>query len=131
MFDNASLHCCLNETIVCFVFLVLILIFKKLYLDSNMSSSGKAAGVRRVSWRDKETADLIAIWRDARIQIALASSHKNIEVFEKVAHQMRALGYDRSSSECRTKTKALRAMYRLVVSHNKENGRAPATCPFF
>lgn len=96
-----------------------------------MSCSGKASGVRGVSWRDQETADLISIWGDERIQSALASSHKNMEVFEKVATQMRRLGYSRSAGECRTKTKALRSMYRVVVSHNKETGRAPAICPFF
>lgn len=96
-----------------------------------MSSSGKPTGVRGVSWRDQETADLIAIWGDERIQVALASSHKNMETFEKVARQMQSLGSARSAQECRTKTKALRAEYRQVVSHNKETGRAPATCPFF
>lgn len=87
--------------------------------------------MRGVSWRDQETVDLIVIWGDERIQIALASSHKNIKVFEKVASRMRELGYSHSAMECRMKTKALRADYRVVVSHNKETGKAPATCPFF
>lgn len=65
-----------------------------------------------------------------RIQITLASSHKNIEVFEKVAYQICDLGYSCSATECRTKTKALHADYHIVVSHNKEMGRAPATCLF-
>ncbi|XP_048347610.1 uncharacterized protein LOC125430003 [Sphaerodactylus townsendi] len=96
-----------------------------------MAGAKKATGVRGVSWRERETLDLLSFWGEEKVQEALVVSHRNIEVFEMIAQQMMARGHKRSAVECRTKTKALRQEYKRVVAHNSRPGNSPATCPFY
>lgn len=98
---------------------------------TGMNIQGKPLGVRGISWCEKEAANLIAIWSNERIQDALALSHKNIKIFEKVSQQMRSLGHSHSALECWMKAKGLRAEYCQVVNHNQKAGNSPTTCPFY
>ncbi|XP_048345374.1 uncharacterized protein LOC125428779 isoform X2 [Sphaerodactylus townsendi] len=93
-------------------------------------ATGKPTG-RGVAWKERETLDLLSIWGEETIQEALANTHRNLEVYDRVAKQMSALGHKRSAVECRTKTKAMRHEYKRVVTHNRISGNSPASCPFF
>ncbi|XP_054834805.1 myb/SANT-like DNA-binding domain-containing protein 7 [Eublepharis macularius] len=90
----------------------------------------KMAG-RGVSWRERETLDLIDFWGEEKVQESLSMCHRNIDVFEKIAEQMAARGHKRTALECRTKTKAMRQEYKRVVAHNSKSGNAPTTCPYY
>ncbi|XP_054828121.1 myb/SANT-like DNA-binding domain-containing protein 7 [Eublepharis macularius] len=91
----------------------------------------KSSGGRGVSWREKETLDLLEFWGEEKVQEALTNCHRNIDVFDRIAEQMVSRGHARTALECRTKTKALRQEYKRVVAHNGRSGNAPATCPFY
>ncbi|XP_054853125.1 uncharacterized protein LOC129341823 isoform X1 [Eublepharis macularius] len=91
----------------------------------------KPSSGRGVSWREKETLDLIEFWGEEKVQEALLLCHRNIDVFERISEQMVARGHARTALECRTKTKALRQEYKRVAAHNGRSGNAPATCPFY
>ncbi|XP_054838129.1 uncharacterized protein LOC129343795 [Eublepharis macularius] len=91
----------------------------------------KPTSGRGVSWREKETLDLIEFWGEEKVQEALLLCHRNIDVFERISEQMVARGHARTALECRTKTKALRQEYKRVAAHNGRSGNAPATCPFY
>ncbi|XP_042308934.1 zinc finger and SCAN domain-containing protein 29-like isoform X2 [Sceloporus undulatus] len=86
---------------------------------------------RGIAWEHAEILDLLSIWGEARFQTRLSESHRNLHVFKDVASEMAVRGYSRTSEECRTKTKNLRAEYRRVVNYNKRSGKPPLTCPYF
>ncbi|XP_060098873.1 myb/SANT-like DNA-binding domain-containing protein 7 [Heteronotia binoei] len=89
------------------------------------------AAARGLSWRRHETLDLLAIWGERRIQIALRQSHRNIDLYEEIATEMRSRGHNRTAQECRNKTKALRLEYKKVVGLNAKSGQDRKTCPFY
>ncbi|XP_025030391.1 uncharacterized protein LOC103052562 [Python bivittatus] len=100
--------------------------------DASMSHPGKPTKCRRGStWKRAETIALLEIWGEAKIQQELRFSHRNIDIFEKIAEELRGHGYHRSATECRTKTKTLRLEYKRVVAHNAKSGNAPVVCPFY
>ncbi|XP_060110782.1 vomeronasal type-2 receptor 26-like [Heteronotia binoei] len=88
------------------------------------------AGVRGLSWRRKETLDLLALWGEQRIQKALRQSHRNIDIYEEDAAGMRSHGHNRTAQECRNKTKSLQLEYKKVVALNSKTGQDTKTCPF-
>ncbi|XP_042308036.1 uncharacterized protein LOC121922536 isoform X2 [Sceloporus undulatus] len=83
-------------------------------------------GVRGVSWTRQETLDLISIWGEERVQQQLKESHRNIDIFENIARQMRKRAHRRTAEECRTKSKSLRQKY-----HNARSGNGAAAMPYF
>ncbi|XP_060095132.1 myb/SANT-like DNA-binding domain-containing protein 7 [Heteronotia binoei] len=95
-----------------------------------MAENKKGNGGRGVSWRERETLDLLSFWGEEEVQEALGISHRNIDIFERIAEQMAAKGHKRTAVECRTKTKALRQEYKKVTAHN-QSSYSPVTCPFY
>ncbi|XP_067321099.1 uncharacterized protein [Anolis sagrei] len=89
---------------------------------------GKGKGI---TWKIHETHDLLEIWGQQKFQDALQVMHRNIEVFEEIAAEMRAKGHDRNAEECRTKAKKMRLTFKEVLAHNSVPGNAPRTCPFY
>ncbi|XP_067319418.1 myb/SANT-like DNA-binding domain-containing protein 7 [Anolis sagrei] len=86
---------------------------------------------RGVSWRHKETLDLLDIWGEQKIQDQLRASHRNIDFFEYIAQEMAVRGHCRTAVECRSKTKVMRLEYKRVISHNSRPGSNKVTCPFY
>nr|XP_008103863.1 PREDICTED: uncharacterized protein LOC103278042 [Anolis carolinensis]XP_008103864.1 PREDICTED: uncharacterized protein LOC103278042 [Anolis carolinensis] len=86
---------------------------------------------RGVSWRHKETLDLLDIWGEQKIQDQLRASHRNIDFFEYIAQEMAVRGHRRTAVECRSKTKVMRLEYKRVISHNSRPGSNKVTCPFY
>nr|XP_060616192.1 myb/SANT-like DNA-binding domain-containing protein 7 isoform X1 [Anolis sagrei ordinatus]XP_060616193.1 myb/SANT-like DNA-binding domain-containing protein 7 isoform X1 [Anolis sagrei ordinatus]XP_060616194.1 myb/SANT-like DNA-binding domain-containing protein 7 isoform X1 [Anolis sagrei ordinatus] len=95
------------------------------------ANANRAKRARGMSWSPAETEELIAIWGEPIVQEQLHESHRNLDVFEKVAEKMRAMGRDRTAEECRTKTKSLRSKYREACEHIARNGRASISMPYF
>lgn len=64
-------------------------------------------GLSGVSWCNKETLELMALWGDRRVQEALRSSHRNVDKFKAIAHDMAPRGCKRTAVEYQNKSKAL------------------------
>ncbi|XP_067321155.1 myb/SANT-like DNA-binding domain-containing protein 7 [Anolis sagrei] len=93
---------------------------------SQMKGKGKGT-----HWRYREIQDLLVIWGEKKVQDALKAVHKNLDVFEGIAEQMRERGHSRTAEECRNKTKAMRFEYKRVQAHNECSGNTPKTCAFY
>ena len=57
------------------------------------------------SWSTEETRTLISFWGEESIQNKLDKVHRNRDVFERIAHEMSNLEYEKSWQHCRTKIK--------------------------
>ncbi|XP_003229048.3 uncharacterized protein LOC100566453 [Anolis carolinensis] len=89
---------------------------------------GRGKGIR---WKLGETRDLLDIWGQQKYQDALHGVHRNIEVFQEIAVEMRTRGHNRDAEECRAKAKKMRLTFTEVLAHNNVPGNAPITCPFY
>ena len=67
------------------------------------------------SWNTEETRTLISIWGEESIQSKLDKTHRNRDVFERIAREMSDVGYEKSWQQCRTKIKNLTQKYRKVI----------------
>ena len=65
-------------------------------------------------WRVEETRALVSLWGQANVQSELDIVVRNRTIYERIAREMRALGYDRMWQQCRTKIKNLTQKYRKV-----------------
>ncbi|XP_048345202.1 uncharacterized protein LOC125428700 isoform X2 [Sphaerodactylus townsendi] len=93
-------------------------------------SSAKGPG-RGVAWKEAETRDLIGLWGKPTVQQTLKKTIRNLEVFAKVAADMRSRGHNRTAVECRNRTKTLRRDFKRVVQHNRVPGNKKKTMPFY
>jgi len=59
----------------------------------------------------EETLQLIEIWGDDRIQAQLEGTHRNKDVYTKIAREMSEAGFERTFQQCRDKLKKLKAEY--------------------
>lgn len=60
------------------------------------------------TWSKEETLRLIEIWGDDRIQAQLEGTHRNKDVYTKIAREMSEAGFERTFQQCRDKLKNLR-----------------------
>ncbi|XP_048350072.1 zinc finger protein with KRAB and SCAN domains 2-like [Sphaerodactylus townsendi] len=99
--------------------------------SSSDSGSGSRGVGRGVSWRDRETRDLIEIWGELELHSRIKKCQRNIHLFEMAVTEMRERGHKRSPLECRNKFKALKRDYKRVVQHNSISGNSRKTCPYY
>ena len=66
------------------------------------------------SWTPEVTRALVNVWGQANVQSQLEGVARNRTVYERVAKELRELGYDRTWQQCRTKIKNLIQRYRKV-----------------
>ena len=59
------------------------------------------------AWSDDETMKLIELWGEDSIQRLFECSHRNKDVYEKIARDMEAAGYTRSQKQISSKLKKL------------------------
>lgn len=85
----------------------------------------------RVDWSESETVKLIEIWGEDHIQAELEGCKRNKQVFEKIARELKAAGYERTAVQCREKIKKLRGEYKKVKDHNDETGRDRKSFVYF
>ncbi|XP_054650492.1 uncharacterized protein LOC129191298 [Dunckerocampus dactyliophorus] len=77
---------------------------------------------RGQTWSCEETQALIAVWSDDYIAQLLATTHKNIHVFNLFSEKMAAWGFNRTAQQCRIKVKKLRQHYIKVRDSIRNNG---------
>ena len=77
---------------------------------------------RMAQWSDAETAKLIDIWNEDKIQEELEGCKKNKHIFDKISSRMRSACFDRSTEQCRLKVKKLRVEYKKIRDGNKKTG---------
>ena len=82
-------------------------------------------------WTDEETLKLLELWGEDSIQAELEGCKRNKAVYEKIARDMVAAGYDRNAVQCRDKIKKLRAEYRKIKDNNNQSGRSRKTMKYF
>uniref|UniRef100_A0A8C6UXV6 Myb-like domain-containing protein n=1 Tax=Neogobius melanostomus TaxID=47308 RepID=A0A8C6UXV6_9GOBI len=67
---------------------------------------------KKVTWSDKETVILLEIWGDSQVQENLQRYPQNTPVYSEIAEKLAACGYRRSTDQCHTRIKRLKALYR-------------------
>nr|XP_061828719.1 uncharacterized protein LOC133614617 isoform X1 [Nerophis lumbriciformis] len=77
---------------------------------------------RGQTWSCEETQALIAVWSDNYVSQLLATTHKNIHVFNLFSEKMAAWGFNRTAQQCRIKVKKLRQQYIKVRDSIRNNG---------
>ena len=75
-------------------------------------------------WSDAETAKLVEIWSEDKIQEELEGCKKNKHIYEKIANRMKIEGFDRSTEQCRLKVKRLRGEYTKIRDSNRSTGES-------
>lgn len=66
-------------------------------------------------WTPAATKALIGIWGEANVQEQLDNVRRNKDIYEKIAHELNELGYQKSWKQCRVKIKNLTQAYRKVM----------------
>ncbi|XP_025050607.1 uncharacterized protein LOC102369102 [Alligator sinensis] len=99
--------------------------------QSEPASSPSTTYSRSANWTHEETRDLLAIWGKEENQQALRKSHRNKEVFQRIAAEMTAQGHHRDWEQCRTKTKWMQHCYKKVRDKNRSGGGPRYTMPFY
>lgn len=94
--------------------------------------SSMAGAIRRAAnWKREEVRDLIALWGEESVQLALRKNHRNQAVYDAIALRMAARGHNRDGQQCRNKAKDLRRHYKQTRDANRRAGTKRATCPFY
>ena len=65
-------------------------------------------------WSAEETRALVGVWGQENVQSELDGVTRNRTVFDRIAKEMRELGFERTWQQCRTKIKNLTQKYRKV-----------------
>ncbi|XP_029901373.1 uncharacterized protein LOC115354954 isoform X2 [Myripristis murdjan] len=71
---------------------------------------------RKMPWSDRETRALLEIWGEDSVQISLRGCLKNRHVFEYISEKMNTRGFTRTTEQCYTRIKRLKAGF----LHDKE-----------
>ena len=75
-----------------------------------------------VLWSKEEVLKLVDIWGDEAVQAQLEGCRRNQEVYNKIAAQLRAAGFERTGSQCRDKIKKLKIEYRKIKDKRNKTG---------
>ena len=77
-----------------------------------------------MAWSKEETLKLIDIWARADIQVQLEACHRNRDVYQKIAKELREEGgcTNRTYEQCREKVKKLKGDYRKVKDKQHKTG---------
>ena len=79
---------------------------------------------RGLTWSHNEIGALIDIWKDDYVNNLLKTTHKNNHVFKMFSERMRAMGFNRTADQCRTKVKALRLQFNKIKDKMRQSGSA-------
>ena len=70
-------------------------------------------------WTTEETRVLLKVWGDADIQSRFDGVVRNRHIYERIAENMKKLGYDRTWTQCKNKIKNIVQRYRKVMFLSK------------
>ena len=74
------------------------------------------------TWSKEETLRLMEIWGDDRIQAQLEGTHRNNDVYTKIAREMSEAGFERTFQQCRDKLKKRKGKYRKLKDKQGRTG---------
>ena len=77
-----------------------------------------------MAWSKEETLKLIDIWARADIQVQLEGCHRNCDVYQKIAKELREEGgcTNRTYEQCWEKVKKLKGDYRKIKDKQHKTG---------
>ena len=73
-------------------------------------------------WGDNETAKLLELWNEERIQAQLRGMTRNEVPYRKIVEEVEKAGYKRTFTQCREKIKALKKKHKEVVDRLRKSG---------
>ena len=76
-------------------------------------------------------AKLIDIWARAEVQAQLEGCHRNRDVYEKMAQELREEGCNRTYDQCREKLKKLKGDYRKIKDKQHKTGEGRKEWEYF
>ena len=65
-------------------------------------------------WSGEETRALVSVWGQENTQSELDGVTRNRTIFERIAKELREMGFEKTWQQCRTKIKNLTQKYRKV-----------------
>ncbi|KAK2858943.1 hypothetical protein Q5P01_003563 [Channa striata] len=68
----------------------------------------------RTAWTSDEVKVLLARWADESVQEQLRSTQRNERVFAQLSSELATQGFDKTTSQCRSKIKLLKRKYKRV-----------------
>ncbi|KAM9319061.1 zinc finger and SCAN domain-containing protein 32-like [Pholidichthys leucotaenia] len=80
------------------------------------------ASQKSTLWSNEEVQTFLCIEADDGIQRKLDGAHRNERIFQEVAKQLSAHGYNWTVKPCREKLKKMKCDYRAVKDHNSRSG---------
>ena len=88
---------------------------------------------RGATWGREETARLLEIWAEQRVQDMLNGSRRNIDVYQVISHELNT-GREtdspaRTAEQCRSKIKGLKEKYHSLKKDNRKSGSGLNTFP--
>ncbi|KAM6895684.1 uncharacterized protein FYW49_019554 [Xenentodon cancila] len=96
------------------------------YSHQDMVASESAVGAqedrKKVPWSDKETIILLEIWGDPQVQQCLRRYPHNGHIFTEISEKLGAHGYSRTTEQCHTRIKRLKANYRQCKENMSSSG---------
>ncbi|XP_061570539.1 uncharacterized protein zgc:113263 isoform X2 [Cololabis saira] len=96
------------------------------YSNQDMGASESAVGAqedrKKVPWSDKETIILLEIWGDTQVQHCLRRYPHNGHIFTEISEKLGAHGYSRTTEQCHTRIKRLKANYRQCKENMSSSG---------
>ncbi|XP_034718799.1 uncharacterized protein LOC117938369 isoform X3 [Etheostoma cragini] len=88
----------------------------------NSPEGEHANDMSRAVWTSDEIKVLLTRWAEESIQEQLRSSQRNKRVFAQLSSELATQGFDKTTSQCRSKIKLLKRKYRKTKEH-KESKR--------
>ncbi|XP_037551945.1 uncharacterized protein zgc:113263 [Nematolebias whitei] len=82
----------------------------------------------KLAWGDRETETLLDIWGSEEIQENVKSSAKNKHIYKQISQAMASQGYLRTSEQCQSRIKRLRANFRHFLEGRQGEKQE---CKFF
>uniref|UniRef100_A0A3P8TUU0 Myb/SANT-like DNA-binding domain-containing protein n=1 Tax=Amphiprion percula TaxID=161767 RepID=A0A3P8TUU0_AMPPE len=77
-----------------------------------LSDSGK--GVHQAVWTSDEVKLLLTRWAEESIQQQLRSTKRNERVFAQLSSELATQGFDKTTSQCRSKIQLLKQKYKRI-----------------
>ena len=83
------------------------------------------------NWGVKETYKLLELWSKQPVQANLLSMKRNIDVYNQIASEMMAAGFQRTGLQCQSKIKKMKVVYRKIKSRMESSEPVGKTWQYF
>ena len=96
-----------------------------------METEDDSLSQENVHWSQNAIQALVCVWGEDNIQQELEGSVRNEKVYKHIARRLSAMGYDRTSKQCREKIKKMKQDYKKIKDHNNKSGSNRKTSKWF